>query len=194
MRTVTIVAPGGDLKKKLSRRAFPDFGLYLFRSVRLYLAVRCGPIGMNGRGAHAHNDQLAFELAIDGEDWVVDPGSYVYTASPTWRNAYRSVAAHAAPRLDGREPGRLDLGPFWLGDEAKARCLSFDDSGFTGEHRGFGRVVRRSIVIGEDSIAITDEGVPGAEPVRLVGRAETAAYFAPPVPFSPAYGKRLRVR
>jgi hypothetical protein len=187
MRMVEIEAPGDDLRQDLMRQGFLDFGLYIFRSKRLYLAVRCG----NGRGAHAHNDQLAFELAIDGEDWVTDPGTYVYTASPTWRNAYRSVTAHAAPRLGGKEPGRLDLGLFGLGD-AKARCLSFDDAGFLGEHRGFGRAVRRRIALGATTLTITDEGVPAAEPVRLRGRAATAAHFAPAVPFSPGYGKRLR--
>jgi hypothetical protein len=194
VRTVEIEARGGDLRDGLERRGFRDFGLYLFRSARLYLAVRCGPIGMKGRGAHAHNDQLAFELAIDGEDWVADPGTYVYTASSTWRNAYRSVNAHAAPRLDGREPGRLDLGSFWLGDEAKARCLTFDDSLFVGEHRGFGRVVKRTVRLAATTITITDEGVPAADPIRLVGRAATAAHFVPSVPFSPGYGKRLRAR
>jgi hypothetical protein len=194
MKTVEIEAHGGDLRDGLERHAFKDFGLYLFRSARLYLALRCGPIGMKGRGAHAHNDQLAFELAIDGEDWVTDPGTYVYTASPTWRNAYRSVNAHAAPRQEGREPGRLDLGLFWLGDEAKARCLAFDESGFVGEHRGFGRIVKRTVRLSATAITITDEGIPAAGLVRLVGRAETAAHFAPSVPFSPGYGKRLRAR
>jgi hypothetical protein len=194
MREVEIEAPGGDLRENLESRAFRDFGLYLFRSARLYLAIRCGPIGMNARGAHAHNDQLAFELAIDGEDWVTDPGTYVYTAASTWRNAYRAVDAHAAPRLDGREPGRLDLGAFWLGNEAKARCLVFEDGLFVGEHRGFGRVVKRTIRLADTTITIVDEGLPAAAPVRLAGRAATAAYFAPAVPFSPGYGKRLRAR
>jgi hypothetical protein len=193
VRRVEIEAAGGELRDGLERRAFADFGLYLFRSPRLYLAVRCGPIGMKGRGAHAHNDQLSFELAIDGEDWVSDPGTYVYTPSPTWRNAYRSVNAHAAPRHGRREPGRLDLGLFWLGD-SKARCLAFEDGLFVGEHRGFRRTVRRSIRIAATTLTITDEGVPAAEPVRLVGRAATAVHFAPSVPFSPGYGKRLRAR
>jgi len=192
MRVIEIEAPGADLRAGLERRAFPDFGLYVFRSPRLYLAIRCGSIGMKGRGAHAHNDQLAFELAIDGEDWVTDPGSYVYTASPSWRNAYRSVAAHSAPRIGTREPGRLDLGVFWLGNEAKAECLRFDSSGFAGEHRGFGQVVRRTFSLGSALITITDEGLAAAEPVRLIGRAATQKYFKPAVPFSPGYGKRLR--
>jgi hypothetical protein len=192
VRVVEIVAPGPDLREGLQLEAFRHFGLYLYRSPRLYLAVRCGPLGKRG-GAHAHNDQLGFELAIDGEDWVSDPGSYVFAAAPTWRNAYRSVDAHSAPRLQGREPGRLDRGFFRLGD-SKARCVAFDPGRFVGEHRGYGRKVRRTIRLGATTIAIADEGLPAAAPVRLVGRDATAAHFAPAVPFSPGYGKRLRGR
>jgi hypothetical protein len=194
-RVVELVAPGTDLRRGLQRRAFPDFGLWIFRSDRLFLAVRCGPIGHGGRGAHAHNDQLSIELTIDGEDWVADPGSYLYTPSPRLRNAYRSALAHFAPQNDRREPGRLDLGIFWLGDEARAKCLAFDDTGFIGEHRGFGTTVRRTVIVGETTIRIHDDGLP-ADPdtrfIRCVGRREFAARFPCAVPFSPGYGKRYR--
>jgi hypothetical protein len=188
------VAPGADLRCGLALHGFPDFGLYLFRSERLYLAIRCGAIGLNGRGAHAHNDQLAIELAIDGADWIRDPGSYVYTASRRWRDAYRSVTAHAAPHWPGREPGRLDLAPFWLGDEAKARCLRFDRDGFIGEHQGYGTPVRRTLRVEAERILVLDEGLPLAtdDRIELVGREATAAHFAPAVPYSPGYGKRWR--
>ncbi|MDB5405518.1 MAG: Heparinase family protein [Rhodospirillales bacterium] len=192
IRTTEIVAPDGDLRHGLRHAAFPDFGLWIYRSDRLFLAIRCGSIGHHGRGAHAHNDQLTIELAIDGEDWIADPGSYLYTPSRPLRNAYRSVAAHCAPRLGEREPGRLDLGDFWLGDEAKARCLFFDDTAFVGEHCGYGRIVRRRIEIGETAITIRDFGLPDAADLRFVGRDEVAAKFGAAVPFSPGYGKRLR--
>jgi hypothetical protein len=194
-RTIEIVAPGGDLRRGLRRQAFPDFGLWIFRSDRLFLAIRCGAIGHAGRGAHAHNDQLAIELTIDGEDWLADPGSYLYTAFPRLRNAYRSVLAHFAPESGKREPGRLDLGDFWLGDEAQARCLAFHDGRFVGEHRGYGKPVRRTITLGGTSIKIHDSGEPlGADTslVRCVGRRELAARFPIAVPFSPGYGKRYR--
>jgi Heparinase II/III-like protein/Heparinase II/III N-terminus len=194
IRTTEIVAPGGDLRHGLKPIAFPDFGLWIFRSDRLFLAIRCGSIGHHGRGAHAHNDQLAIELQIDGEDWIADPGSYLYTPSRTLRNAYRSVSAHCAPRLGEREPGRLDLGDFWLGDEAQARCLAFDDSGFVGEHRGYGRIVRRQIEIGATTIKIRDGGLPDSAALRYIGRDAVAASLGAAVPFSPGYGKRLRTR
>lgn len=187
--------PGEKLLDGLTLDAFADFGLYVWRSARLFLAVRCGPIGQNGRGGHAHNDQLAVELAVDGEDWIADPGTYLYTPLPERRNAYRSVAAHFAPRWEDREPGRLDLGPFWLGDEAKARCLAVGPDGFLGCHDGFGRRVFRRIRLDEGVIRIRDviEGPVEPVPDRIVvtGRAATRAVFQPAVPFSPGYGLLL---
>jgi len=190
--TVDIAVPGGRLREGLTAFAYPDFGVYVFCSKRIFLSVRCGPIGQNGRGGHAHNDQLAIELTVDGEDWIADPGSYLYTADRTWRNAYRSVAAHAAPRLGEREPGRLDLGDFWLGDEAKTRCLLFEDARFIGEHRGFGSVVRRDITVFDDRLVIRDSGAGIASgQTALNGRDATRRHFRPAVPFSPGYGKKL---
>ncbi|MCC7016455.1 MAG: alginate lyase family protein [Rhodospirillales bacterium] len=190
-REIEIAVPGGNLRQDLRALAYPDFGVWLFRSRRLFLAVRCGEAARDGRGAHAHNDQLAIELAIDGEDWIADPGSYLYTADARLRNAYRSVAAHAAPRWPGREPGRLDLGTFWLGDDSRARCLVFADDRFLGEHFGFGARVAREVRVTDDAVIVRDFGLPGpATRQRLAGRAEAREFFKGAVPFSPGYGRQ----
>ncbi len=194
-RVIELVAPGDDLRRGMQCQGFADFGLWIFRSERLFLAIRCGAIGHGGRGAHAHNDQLSIELTIDGEDWIADPGSYLYTPAPRLRNAYRSVLAHFAPHSGKREPGRLDLGDFWLGDEAQAQCLVFDGTRFVGEHRGFGAPVRRTVTIGETTIKVHDSGIQAdadARLIRCVGRREFVARFPGAVPFSPGYGKRYR--
>ena len=192
-REIEIVVPGGNLRQDLRALAYPDFGVWMFRSRRLFFAVRCGPIGRDGRGAHAHNDQLALELAIDGEDWIADPGSYLYTADARWRNAYRALAAHAAPQWPGREPGRLDLGPFWLGDDARARCRVFADDRFVGEHFGFGARIVRKVRVTDAAIIVSDFGLPGpGARHRLDGRAATREFFKLAVPFSPGYGRQDR--
>lgn len=198
-----IRVPGGRLLDGLKARAFPDFGLYVWRSERLFLTVRCGPLGQNGRGGHCHNDQLAVELAVDGEDWIAETGTYLYTPVPERRNAYRSVHAHFAPRLgEGQEPGRLDLGPFWLGDEAKARCAAFGTKGFLGSHRGFGPEVFRRVELSDTGIRITDV-VKGrakktadraADRIVLGGRDAVRAAFQPPLAVSPGYGLVFRER
>ncbi len=187
--------PGGGLRAGLAQQALPAFGLYVMRSERLYLAVRCGSVGQNGRGGHAHNDQLAVELAIDGEDWISDPGTYLYTPSPEARNRYRSVAAHFAPRLGHAEPSPLDVGPFWLPRDPKAACHRFADGEFVGSHRGFGPVVVRRIRVTDDSIEIEDttDAKSAVTPVSVicVAAAETRARLQPHIPISPAYGLQL---
>lgn len=190
--TETIIAPpDAGVLQGLEAIAYPDFGLYIWRGPRAYLAIRCGAIGQNGRGGHAHNDQLAVELNIDGEDWLADPGSYVYTADPETRDAYRSVAAHAAPRLGRGEPARLDLGLFRLGDTARAECSHFDGHGFEGRHRGYGPMISRRIRIETARIVITDH--PGDTLTRTIRSADQARQmFAAAVAFSPGYGQRKK--
>ena len=71
-----------------------------------HVFVDCGPVGLAGRGGHGHNDCLALEAVLGGALVLVDRGSYVYTASPSWRNDFRSTggAQHTASRRGGAEP------------------------------------------------------------------------------------------
>jgi len=128
-----IPIPDGSQCKDLKLYAYPHFGVYLYRSHRLYLAVRCGAIGQKGNGGHAHNDQLSLELSVDGEDWIRDPGSYLYTPLPQRRNQYRSVKAHFATQIAQiQEQANLELGLFTLGDAADGECLYFGNGKFGG--------------------------------------------------------------
>jgi hypothetical protein len=155
-QVLEIPVPGGDLCQGLKLYAYPDFGLYVYRSSRLYLTVRCGAIGQNGNGGHAHNDQLSIELNVDGEDWITDSGTYLYTPQPERRNEYRSVKAHFAPQVEGQEPGRLDLGLFRLGNEASAICRFYGKEGFVGMYYTLDFVVHRKILLKGKSLLISD--------------------------------------
>lgn len=74
--------------------SYVDTGVHIYRASSIYLAIKCGSIGLHGRGGHDHNDQLSFELNIAGTDIVVDCGSYVYTADKDKRQHFRSIASH----------------------------------------------------------------------------------------------------
>ena len=127
-----------DLLKGMRLYEYRCFGIFIYASDHLHLAIRCGPQHLDGNGGHAHNDQLSCEINIDGDDLIADPGTYLYTPIPELRNKYRSVNAHFAPQLPAIEPGRLDMGLFRLGNEAKAECLFFGEKGFIGTHQGYG--------------------------------------------------------
>jgi len=186
-KVVEMAFPGGNLRDALELFAYPDFGLYLFRSPRLYLAVRCGATGQRGRGGHAHNDQLSVELSVDGQDEIVDPGTYLYTPLPGRRNEYRSVRAHFAPQVEGREPGRLDLGLFALGNAARAACLYFGPEGFVGQHTGYGAPLCRMVAIIRNAVCITDFWQSEKGNV-----AHPLAVSPNPPPYSPGYGIQER--
>lgn len=187
-----IIINGGDIiRNGLQWYAYPDFGLYLFRSCRLYLLVRCGSVGLNGLGAHAHNDQLAIELNVDGEDWITDPGTYLYTPLPDVRNRYRSVAAHYAPQIGDLEPGRLDLHMFSLGGAPEGHCLYFGKNGFLGVHHGFGIALYRKLEIADDRLIITDWADPGQVFDPCYSLLERNTIQPCKIFFSPGYGIRL---
>jgi hypothetical protein len=166
--------------KDIHSAAFPGMGCYVFRSERLFLAVRCGEIGVMGLGAHAHCDQLAIELVIDGESRVRDPGTYVYTPSTHKRNAYRSARAHHVPHVEGREPANLALGLFDLRGAASGECLYAGPRGFIGRHAGYGAWVVRIIALEDSGITIHD---------IAEGGLPLSSSSPDPVPFSPAYGR-----
>jgi len=191
-QSVAIVIPGDGVWDGRVLFAYPRFGLYIFRSRRVFLAVRCGPIGLYGHGAHAHNDQLAIELNVDGVDWICDPGTYLYSPLPERRDAYRSVRAHFAPRLaDGSEPASLRHGLFRLGADPGAQCLFFGDAGFWGRHVGYTHPLHRLVRLTETGAEVVDWLDGEAILASPAARAITAA-IEPTLPFSPGYGIQAR--
>jgi hypothetical protein len=139
--------------------AYPDFGIYVLRSKDVYLAIRCGSIGQNGHGGHAHNDNLSFELSIRGRDFIVDGGSYLYTPFPEIRNRFRSTGAHSTLALKGREQNRWAEGVqglFFMRDDAQARVLGQSTGSIKGEHHGFGPRHCRQFEWSDSSLIIED--------------------------------------
>ncbi len=72
----------------------------------------------------------------------MDPGSYLYTADPDARNAFRSTAFHATLAIDGAEQNELSRDRLFALDdrtraEAEAWEIQGDKAAFTGRHHGF---------------------------------------------------------
>ena len=136
-------------------RAFSDAGIYVLRNDDLYLLFNTSGCGLNGRGSHGHNDALSIEVSACGTSFIIDPGSYVYTADLHHRHLFRSTAAHSTVQVDGVEQNTTDeTMPFVIGDEAHPRVVrwetnsEFDD--VMAEHNGYRRlseavIHRRSI-------------------------------------------------
>ena len=183
-RTSVFEASADGLLDEMELKAFRGMGCYIVRSPRLYLAIRCGEIGLAGLGAHAHCDQLAIELVIDGESKARDPGTYTYTAFPDKRNLYRSALAHHVPRVPGKEPANLSQGVFDLRGAPQGECLYFGPHGFVGRHAGYGVWVYRMVALENGRVVIKDfseSGLQIADPTPA------------PLPYSQAYGRLMKL-
>jgi hypothetical protein len=125
--------------------AFERAGTCVLREDDLYLLLNASGAGLKGRGSHAHNDALSVEVSACGANFIVDPGTYVYTADASARHAFRSTAYHSTVEIDGAEQNRTDeRTPFRIGDEARPRLLSFatneERDTVSAEHHGYERL------------------------------------------------------
>lgn len=155
-------------------RAFPDAGFFILRSANQYVFVDAGPVGFKGRGGHGHNDCLSFEWHAFGRPLLTDSGAYVYTASPEWRNKFRSTAFHNTIRVDGEEINRFPsaLALWSLRDDARPFDIVFDTAAglLAASHTGFRRfadpvTVRRRFEMALDGARLRiEDRLDGAAP------------------------------
>jgi hypothetical protein len=94
------VVPAGS---KATFRYFREGGYIIVRNDNIYFIMDVGDLGIQGKGGHGHNDTFSFELQIQGEDIIVDPGTYCYTMDPRERQKFRSSAFHNTVVVDGEE-------------------------------------------------------------------------------------------
>ena len=126
-------------------QAFPDAGIYIMRHDDLYLLFNASDSGVNGRGSHGHNDALSIEVSAGQTAFIVDPGSYVYTANLHERHLFRSTAYHSTVQVDGVEQNNIDESkPFIIGNQAQPRVIDWktadDEDLIAGEHYGYQRL------------------------------------------------------
>jgi hypothetical protein len=150
--------------QQVTSQAFPYAGTYIMRDGDLYLCFNASGAGLNGRGSHGHNDVLSIELSAGGRAFIVDPGTYVYSADLAKRHEFRSTAYHSTVQIDSLEQNTIRLdSPFVIGNEAKPRVLEWKTSDdfdkVVGEHYGYPVTHRRTVTFDkrERLWAIDDE-------------------------------------
>ena len=122
---------------------YRDGGFAVLRHGQDHCVIRCGAIGLHGAGSHDHNDQLSFELVIDGQRIVRDSGTYCYTRDLEQRFRFRATAAHSAWQLAGEEQNPISAGSPWriLAHRTRSRVIECGATAaglrFRGEHHGY---------------------------------------------------------
>ena len=128
-----------------SSQAFPAAGTYLLRNEDLYLLFNAGGPQKGRPASHRHNDLLSIEVSAGGRAFIVDPGSYVYTADLHERHLFRSTAYHSTLQIDDEEQQTIiEEAPFVIGGGASARVLVWESTAervrVAAEHFGYQRL------------------------------------------------------
>jgi len=100
----------------LNSKAFKDAGVYILRNHDDYLLFNVTGRGLypeSTLGSHTHSDLLSFELFTYGKSFIVDPGSYLYTADPDMRLLFRSTKMHNTVTVDGQSQDILSRNKIW---------------------------------------------------------------------------------
>ncbi|HEY0406096.1 MAG TPA: alginate lyase family protein [Pyrinomonadaceae bacterium] len=126
-------------------QAFMDAGTCVMREGDLYMLLNASDSGLEGRGSHGHNDALSLEVSACHRSFIVDPGTFVYTANLGERHLFRSTAYHSTVEVDGAEQNSTDAStPFVIGNEARPRVLRWEVTPerdtLLAEHYGYRRL------------------------------------------------------
>lgn len=148
-----------SLTQNLKVYPYPDAGVFIFSSDRIHLTVYAAVNGQNDRGGHSHNDKLSFELNIDGEDILLDPGTYLYTPLPERRNQFRSVEMHNTIIIPGQEQNRWRpglKGLFKISNEVNCQILALGDARICLQARYRNIILERNIQLKDQEIVVQD--------------------------------------
>ena len=106
-----------DQTKTQVSNLYYDAGLAVLRDRENYCLLNVDNQGFYmddslGSG-HSHSDWLSVVLAMGGETFIVDPGSYVYSSNPVERNRFRSTSMHNTIVVDGKSQSDIPEKELW---------------------------------------------------------------------------------
>lgn len=144
--------------KKIS--SYKDGGITLIRNNKLLIGIDHGPLGFNPLAAHGHADSLSFQIIINGEKLLIDPGTYIYHINRNKRDYYRSTINHNTVCINNSNQSEIQ-GAFLWGKKAKTELLSIDSDNSTisllAKHDGYNKPVYRKFNYNNEILTIYDE-------------------------------------
>jgi hypothetical protein len=109
------------------------------------MIVDCNPVNKKTPTGHRHNSRLSFELFAGDRSFIIDPGSYIYTADKKMRNLFRSTSYHNTATVDEQEQNRFEENElFSMQRDAQVKINSWfasqDHDLLDAEHNGYSRL------------------------------------------------------
>jgi hypothetical protein len=137
-----------DQKFTLSSVGFKDAGFFVMRHQKNYMFINHSGKGRYSEinsGTHTHSDLLSFELYVEDKSFIIDPGTYVYSADPVQRLKFRSTYMHNTVVVDNENQNQLKLNELWSFERDAIPVLrewvsNETEDIFDGEHNGYVRL------------------------------------------------------
>jgi len=188
--------PEGGLHCGLRLTHYPDFGIFIFRSDRLLLSVRCASSTNGSRVSHPHDDPLSVTLSMGGKALIFDPGTYVYSGLPEARCFFRGRNAHFVPLLHTHHATTKTKSAaqdtlFEIPESYPTKSLVASDSCFLGRVRYAEGTVYRWIEIRDRGVRIVDFSDDDESSCPHDIEAAYAGHLLRP--YSAGYGKLLNI-
>jgi hypothetical protein len=141
-----------------------------------------GPLGCHVSGGHGHADLLSIQCSFRGRSYLVDAGTFRYTADEGWRSYYRSTAAHSTIEIDGLSQA-MPRGPFGWMSRPRAQITrwastpALDTAG--AEHHAYRRLPdpvthRRTVFFAKPRYCVIVDDVEGAAEHQITLRFQFA--------------------
>jgi len=159
--------------------AYTEGGYAVLGKPEFHVVFDSGALGYPSIAAHGHADMLNTCLAIDGEWWLVDPGTFSYHSDQGWRNYFRGSLGHNVLVVNQKNQSEIG-GPFmWV----KHATAHFEDTHSTagvqeasGWHDGYAGEgvlrVHRALQVDplSEQLIITDD-------VECSGEIDVSIYY-----------------
>ena len=143
-------------------------GYCVMESASSKVVMDFGPLGFGTMAAHGHADSLSIWASLDGEEILVDSGTFAYQEGGIWRSYFRSTAAHNTVCVDGLNQSEM-LGPFLWGKKANTKLLHWEiqksHTLVAAEHNGYknlGVIHLRSVLFFQPDILAICDNISGS--------------------------------
>lgn len=121
----------GRIRKSPNSSFYKNEGHFFFKkqlgSKEIFMHFNAAPLGYLSTAAHGHADALSFTLNIDGRQYLVDSGTYIYHGAPKWRRYFVGTLAHNTIRIDKKDQAQF-IGPTLWGKKYKCKVIATSQS------------------------------------------------------------------
>jgi hypothetical protein len=144
-----------NLRGTFTSLYFKDFGIFILKNKNFYLLLRC--ITESGfHGGHFHEDQLCMELEVNKVSITRDPGTFIYTALPQYRNLFRSASQHFSLYNNLEAKTKKSDENIFNDIELIPAEVCFFNNNFIVQVKHRNKIIGKLIQINSDEISIVD--------------------------------------